>query len=307
MTKAATAGRGGRTNPLVVLSSAQNDILAGLYQHRLCSTSQLLAIHGGLGNTRRWLQGHMVVLEKRGYVARVLGRPPAREALWFVTAEGAEAVEAGGYPARPYKISAEKAAGPLQAHTLAVNDVGIAFLEASRRLGHECGPLSWEHEVAHPIGDGRAAEAVIPDAVLHYTAVEAGGEIVLCRFVELDRATMDLALLEAKLHNYARLYRQPKAGGGRSGHPAPSAWRQRYPAFPKVMVVMCGRPEAVLQRRMNSLMARYRPDPTLDETRDLAVSITTLAALRQEGPFAPVFWRPAAPGAPVDVLGRPGR
>jgi hypothetical protein len=53
-------------------------------------------------------------------------------------------------------LSPMDARGPLRAHTLAVNDVGIAFLKAARpRAEDECGPLAWRHEVAHPISLSR--------------------------------------------------------------------------------------------------------------------------------------------------------
>ena len=49
-------------------------------------------------------------------------------------------------------LKSEQAAGPLQQHTLGVNDVGTAFVKAARARGDECDPFSWRHEIAHPLG-----------------------------------------------------------------------------------------------------------------------------------------------------------
>lgn len=323
MDEAVTNGCGGtevarfaaRSEPPIrySLSRLQNAILLSLYQHRLLSTTQLLAMHAPT-SSRRWVQRQLAELEAGGYVARVNGRPPAYQSLWFVTEVGAGASEGEGVdlgvPARAYRMTEERAAGPLQAHTLAVNDVGIAFVEAARQRGHECGPMAWQHEVAHPFREreGRL-DVLIADALLHYTVYEDGDAIVLARFIELDRGTMSVAALENKLHQYAQLYRfEPKGGrraeGGRPGHHSPAGWAMHYASFPKVVVVLCDQPEATLKRRIRTLMELYTPDPGSPETEALGISLTTLEALRRAGPFAPVFWRPADPSQPVDLLGR---
>lgn len=299
---------------LYSLSGLQNRILLSLYQHRLLSTTQLLDMHTPT-SSRRWVQRQLAGLEAGGYVARVSGRPPAHQSLWFVTEVGAAASEGEGVdlgvPARAYRMTEEKAAGPLQAHTLAVNEVGIAFVEAARRRGHECGPMAWQHEVVHPFREreGRL-DVLIADALLHYTAYEDGEAIVLARFIELDRGTMSVAALENKLHQYAQLYHfEPKGGrraeGGRPGHHPAAGWAMHYASFPKVLVVLCDQPEATLKRRIHTLMDLYSPDPAAPQTEALGVSLTTLDALRRVGPFAPIFWRPADPSQPVDLLGRP--
>jgi hypothetical protein len=298
------------------LSGLQNRMLLSLYQHRLLSTTQLLALHAP-GKSRRWVQRQLAELEAAGYVARVSGRPPTPEALWFVSEVGAEASEGEGVdlgvPARAYRMTPDKAAGPLQAHTLAVNEVGIAFVDAARQRDHECDPLAWQHEVVHPFRerDGRC-DVLIADALLHYTAYEEGECIVLARFIELDRGTMPVAALEAKLHQYAQLYhfepRSPggRRSGGRSGDHPRAGWAMHYASFPKVLVVLCDQPQSVLKRRIHTLMDLYSPDPARAETQALGVCLTTLEALRRAGPFAPIFWCPSAPEGPVDLLGRRG-
>ena len=72
--------------------------------------------------------------------------------LWFLSEHGAElAVEVGALEQRPKLLGPKEAAGPLRAHTFAVNEVGSSFLEAARQRGDDFSPLSWCHEVAHPL------------------------------------------------------------------------------------------------------------------------------------------------------------
>ncbi len=296
------------TAPASEFTPLRNDILASLYQHRLLSTSQVRALHTP-GTHRRSTQYVLADMERAGYVARVT-KAHSHEALWFVTEQGAEATEGAGVVRRPYRMNAERARGPLQAHTLAVNEVGVAFVEAARRRGDDFDYWGWRHEAAHRVGDrdGKGAETVIADSVIDYTANVEGA--LLCRFVELDRCTMPLRELEAKLTGYARLYRyRPKPAGEWSAD-LPQGWRQFYPLVPKIMVVLCGRPEHVLARRVQGLLELVWRNPNLrdvhsDDT-DFDISLTTLEELRTRGPFAPVFRRPSAPETLVDVLGRPG-
>ena len=98
--------------------------------------------------------------------------PAAAAGLWFATEAGIDAVAPPGRlrTARPPLLD-EQVRGVLSAHTLAVNEAAIAFLRAARERGEEFGPLSWRHEVAHPLrpgARGRRARAVIADALLTY-------------------------------------------------------------------------------------------------------------------------------------------
>ncbi|MFP5319471.1 MAG: replication-relaxation family protein [Acidimicrobiia bacterium] len=289
MTVATTAARA------VALSPVGNDVLTSLYRHRLLSTSQIRAIHAPEG-TARGVRKTLARLVEGGYVDRV-GVSGTPETAWFVTPLGVEAVEGSGVAARPYRMTPERARGPLQSHTIAVNDVGIAFLEAARRRGDDFDANGWRHETAHPITEGRKPELLIADAVIDYTVHESDGEIFLCRFVEVDRGTMSVREVAAKLTHYARLYHfRPAADTG---------WRQHYPRFPKVLVVLCGKPHPVLERRLRSLLEMARRDPELVGLVDeLGISVTTLEQLAHRGPFAPIFWRLGGAVGPVDVLGR---
>jgi hypothetical protein len=287
----------------VALSPVGNDVLTSLYRHRLLSTSQIRAIHAPEG-TPRGVRKTLARLAEGGYAERV-GVSGTRETAWFVTPLGVEAVEGAGVATRPYRVTPERARGPLQSHTLAVNDVGIAFLVAARQRGDDFDANGWRHETAHAITEGRKPELLIADAVVDYTVHEPNGEIFLCRFVEVDRGTMSVREVAAKLTNYARLYHfRPKEAAGEAAR----GWRQLYPRFPKVVVVLCGRPLPILERRLRSLLEMARRDPELLNLVDeLGISMTTLDALARRGPFAPIFWRLGGPAGPVDVLGgRPG-
>lgn len=278
----------------VALSPVGNDVLTSLYRHRLLSTSQIRAIHAPDG-TPRGVRKTLARLVEGGYVERV-GVSGTPETAWYVTAQGIEAVEGAGVAARPYRMTPERARGPLQSHTIAVNDVGIAFLEAARRRGDDFDANGWRHETCHPVTEGRKPELLIADAVVDYTVHEPDGEIFLCRFVEVDRGTMSVREVAAKLTAYARLYNFRPADGG---------WRQHYPRFPKVLVVLCGKPHPVLERRLRSLLEMARRDPeVLGVVDELGISVTSLEQLAARGPFAPIFWRLAGPAGPVDVLGR---
>jgi hypothetical protein len=171
----------------------------------------------------RWAQSILAELAAAGLV-RAVGtrtRPPTK--LWFLTPMGLDTVEsAPRLEPRRIQVTPEGAAGQLQAHTLAINEVGVAFVRAAREREDECGPLAWRHEILHPIGPGggrggRGGDAVIADAVLRYTLFGAGRVSILTRFLELDRATMPMEDLAAKLRRYARLYRYAPDGVTEAG------------------------------------------------------------------------------------------
>jgi len=64
-------------------------------------------------------------------------------------------------------------------------------LAAARERGEEFGPLSWRHEVVHPLsaGGGRRRRFKVADAVLTYLRSEGAETVVEQRFLELARAT----------------------------------------------------------------------------------------------------------------------
>lgn len=164
--------------------------------------------------------------------------------MWWLTEKGANAVESVGLlPQRPYRMSHEAALGPLQEHTLATVDSGLAFVDWARRLGHECSPLDWSPETAHYYRDNsRPGEdlSLVPDAVLNYVHTDqaARQRTLLTFFIEVDRTQMTISRLAQKLHAYAAYHaytpQQKNGRGSKAGRRTTTtpAWRYRYRPSP---------------------------------------------------------------------------
>ncbi|MEW1678474.1 replication-relaxation family protein [Streptomyces noursei] len=305
------------------LSTLGQEALPVLYRHRLLTAHQLTQLLRPAATSTRYIRRQLEVLHDRGLVEASVRRiSRAGELLWYVSALGCEVVENGGELApRAYRMTSDAAVSQLQEHTLAVNDVGLAFVQHARRLGDECGPLDWDPEVAHRLrdGDSRVGDEafLVPDAVLHYVHTGTAGDgqqqrMLLTFFCEIDRATMSIARLAAKLHAYARYSRyipQPAPGRGRpkaaSGYRR-EAWRARYPAFPRILLVLDGASTAQLDRRQDDLRALAAADTRLHSAApDLRAGITTLDQLRRHGPLAPIVTPVFGDASPTDALLRP--
>lgn len=280
------------------------EILESISQHRLLSTPQIHELHTPTA-TMRWTQQVLADLAHANLLRSIgtRSRPPTK--VWFLTSDGHDTVaSAPRLETRRIQVTPEGAAGQLQAHTLAVNDVGVAFARAARDRGDECGALAWRHEIAHPIGSGggrgaRGGDLVIADAVLHYTLY--GDTIgLLTRFVELDRATMPMEELATKLRRYARLYQYLPEGA------RDPSWRALYPHdFPAVLLVFTGKDRRILERRMSTLLALLARDLEVSAADGLVIYCTLLEDLMAEGPFGPIFLRHDDPSSYVDWLGTP--
>jgi hypothetical protein len=273
------------------------EIVASLAQHRVLSAAQVRAIHLPASG-ERWAQRVLVRLGDAG-LAGYVRSPRSHRRLWHVTELGARvAREAGTLDGEPRLIGAEGAAGPLQAHTLAVNDAAICFLEAARERGDEFGPFSWRHEVSHPLsrGRGRRRRTLVADAVFTYLLLDGEGVAIEQRFLELDRATLSVDRLASELAGYAELHRL----SGADGEPL---WRERYPLFPPVHCVLTGGRRTVLERRRATTIAMLGTNPRFTREPEVAVSICLLEDLEREGPFAPIFRHARDPTRPVDWLG----
>lgn len=281
------------------------EILESVYQHRLLSTSQIHALHTP-ETTRRWTQYLLARLARAELVAAT--RMPGGLNLWYITEPGAEAVETIPNRAEQRRklIRPEQAAGPLQQHTLAVNQVGVAFVQAAREHEDECGPLAWRHEIAHPLAPlpGRhTPEQLIADAVLTYQHNEPSGRISFhYRFIELDRATMPVNDLAAKLARYAGLYRRVLPATNSLELPVP-LWTRMYAIFPAVMVVLSGASRSRLERRRDVVLALCARNPNLRDTPEVKIACCLLADLTEQGPFAAIFRAPGDPQTATDWLG----
>lgn len=276
-------------------------ILESLYQHRLLSTRQVHDLHTPKA-TARFTQETLVELRATGLADRVV--QPGGLGVWFLSPGGIEAVEEipNRVETRRTSISPERAAGPLQAHTLAVNDVGVSFVRLARERDDEFGPFGWRHEIAHPLTPpGRRQERLIADAILSYQANEKGATRFHYRFIEVDRANRPVDDLAAQIGRYGRLYRRPSDGRHAALH-----WTRRYRVFPNVLVLLAGRPDPNLKRRRATLLALCRADPDLARSPELQVFVCLLPDLRQYGPAATIFRTVAGPDRLVDWLGRDG-
>src|SRR5262249_42889823 len=141
------------------LSEAAMDALDALHQHRLLTTSQLREIVLP-GRTLRRIQQVLSELVHRQLVEWVAARaqwPGPAERVWFLTKRGAAAVEAVPNKAEPRLrlLTPEQAGGRLQRHTLAVNEVALAFMRAARERQDSFDVQCWRHEIAHDIKLGR--------------------------------------------------------------------------------------------------------------------------------------------------------
>ncbi|MFI0742359.1 replication-relaxation family protein [Streptomyces sp. NPDC021100] len=284
-----------------------------LYQHRLVSTRQLHRLLTPHHTTSEYLRRQLHQVRRAG-LAGVVGRRAHGQSdlLWWLTPAGAEAVEATGLlPARPYRMSPQAAAGPLQEHTLATVETGLAFVEWARRAGHECGPLDWSPEIAHYYrDDDRPGEdlTLIPDAVISYvhTDERQRQRTLLTFFAEVDRCQMTVARLAQKLHAYAAFHDYTPSTAPRSGNRTPRrttgtpAWRSRYPAFPRLLLVLTGAGRARLERRIADLRSLAAANPALATTA-VRAGVTTLEDLRADGPFAPIFTPVLGPATPTDA------
>ncbi|MBY8889228.1 replication-relaxation family protein [Streptomyces sp. PTM05] len=285
------------------------DALPVLYQHRLLTTRQLHRLLQPQANHAVYLRRQLSRLRERGLAAAtVRHRGGQGELVWYCTPTGSEIVEAAGeVTPRAYRMTEAAAANQLQEHTLAVNDTGISFVEAARRYGHDCGPLDWHPERAHRFRDGTGDDAfLIPDAVLSYVHDTDGRRRMLTYFLEIDRATESPLKLAAKVRAYARYLDYiplPPPGRRPAGRGTGEAWRERYPAFPRLLFVLTGAPAATLARRTADLRALADADPRLRRAADrLLAGIVTLEQLQDRGPWVPVITPVFGPGDPTDAL-----
>jgi hypothetical protein len=289
-----------------VLAPAAVDILESLYQHRLLTATQINALHTPK-NGLRWTRRILTRLHERGLIDRAGG--PQNHALWYLTGYGADTVEAVSTRAewRRRVTSPEQAAGPLRAHTLAVNDVGIAFVRAAGQYDDDCGPLSWRHEIAHPISPARPkrpAELLVSDALLTYVQADEESIVLHQRFVELDRGTLPAEQLAVKFTRYARLH-DYRSASKQDPPPARPLWCMYYRAFPSVLVVLADQEPAAARRRIQRVIALHDTDPERERFATVPVSFVTLADLCDHGPFAPIFIDLHNPGRYVNWLGEP--
>lgn len=257
-------------------------VLSSLYRHRLLTTTQIHDLHKP-DCQRRWVQKKLRRLEIGGYITRVTGPPPGREARWFCTALGYELAESSGdVKIRSFRMTADKAVSAPK-HLLAVNDVGIALTKTARRSEDEFGCASWQHEIAHPYGHGK--DVLISDAVLTYDAVRPDGVTAERRFIELDRGTEIVHTLVNKMVAYNDYFFWEPKKTDATAHLPRRAWKRKYVAFPGVVFVFAGLTANQAKRRTKNFAGFLANDPRF--TSDVAAIAITVETLKDQGPFAP--------------------
>ncbi|GAA1095355.1 replication-relaxation family protein [Nocardiopsis metallicus] len=281
----------------IQLSSVARTTLSVLYQHRLATSYQLRRLVTPQGSSRQYLWKILTELRRYGLIERVI--PSTREHhRWYLTNAGAEAAEEampGG--ARNFRMSAQRAAGPLQQHMLSVVDMGLAFIDAAAQQGDDFGPLDWMPEVAHRYrgGDMRFEDThLISDALVHYTRITAkGSRLQVQALVEVDRATMPVPRLASKLGAYARYYDydpQPKGQRSAAKRAAQPAWRTRYPKWPRVLVVLDGEQRQLQERRRVDLAVYASNMMHLAHPRPgFYIGAATMHDLKEQGPHEPIW------------------
>ncbi len=201
-----------------------------------------------------------------------------------------------------------QAEGPLQAHTIAVNEVGVAFVRAAREHGDECGPDSWRHEIAHPISPRRGrrpAELVIADALLTY--LQGRRTAALALHQRFDRARpRDRPPGRAARQQDHPLHAAPPLHAHRRQQAAEPLWRGYYRSWPHLLIVLADQPRAGCASA-SAAHPRAARHPTqrraaVGRSRVLRARSTTSPA---HGPFAPIFITAEQPEQPVDWLGQP--
>lgn len=282
-------------------------MLAGLYQHRLLTTKQLHALYTP-DSRLRWTRRVLEALKARGLLDRVQG--PGTLSQWFITNDGADVVESAGSRAEPRRrlTTRAQAEGLLRKHTLAVNDVGIAFTLAARERGDECGPDSWRHEIAHPISAGsvrKPPQLVVADALLTYLQTSNDRSLTLHqRFIELDRGTARPAeQLAAKIARYTRLRYYTPATAATTDAPAEPLWRHYYRAWPHLLIVLADQSPKRIQQRIERTLALYESDPGKDHRSAIPVTFVSLDDLTNHGPFSPIFITADNPERQLNWLG----
>jgi hypothetical protein len=121
---------------------------------------------------------------------------------------------------------------------------------------------------------------------------------MLSFFLEIDRSTMQTSRLAAKLSAYAR-YQTYSPAAGRGRRSTREAWRDLYPAFPRLLIVLTGASDRVLANRIQDLRALAAADPRVER---LTAGVTTLQLLQERGPFAPVMTRLSGDTTPTDAF-----
>lgn len=289
------------------LETAAAEVIDVLHQHRLLTTSQLRDLVLPERSLRRTQQVIAELARRRllDSVASGHAWPGPGERVWFLSRRGAAVAEELPDRAEPRRrlMTADKAASLLQAHTLAINAVGVAFMRAARVRGDEFDSRSWRHEIAHDIVAGRRRRLLIADALLRYWTGD--GSSLHYRFLEVDRGNALIDDLLGKLKRYVALHDawRDYRNVGKWEHERLPVWPSRYLAFPSVLVMFADSGRADPVRRLTTAMAGCREEPEFKWKANL-FRFALFDDLIAAGPFAALFRRLDS-DQPVNWLDRP--
>lgn len=291
--------RGRRT-----LSEFQRGALELVLQHRIMTRPQIRALVAP-HRSEQTVRNELAQLEAAGYLGRA-GRRSGRVTVVYITPAGAD-IAAAAVSARAFQMTPNRAANAIQEHTLAVNDVGVAFVRHARARGHECGPWDWEHEIAQRVSDSggrKFSNLVTSDARLHCLLHLVDDDVAMTRLVELDRATKTPAEVYYQLRRYAQVLTYAAADERSKLRPRPF-WQRQYRQFPSVLVIFTGGAEPLLERRMTAVLDLCYADPGLMQHVDaLGLHCTTMRQLDERGPFDGI-WHVPGGTRPVTLLNEP--
>lgn len=199
------------------LSDRERSVLDSLRRLRLASGDQLDRLHftDTDSRQRRRVLAGLVERSLLARLPRAIGGVRAGSAgyIYALGRAGQRLTDgtgpAGGRIERPWTPGL-----PFLAHSLAVSEVYVRLIEASRRryldvLTYVTEPRTWRRF----IGAGGGRSVLKPDAYL----LSASGDFEDRWFIEVDRATESPATLDAKLRTYRQYWRsgleQPRHRG----------------------------------------------------------------------------------------------
>lgn len=241
------ASGAGQSSSTPTAPRVRGDALRVLGCVRIATARQLAqAVTAEDKDGRSYVRRAMRELERRDLVET--NGKYGKELIWNLTRRGQRAVADGGeLPPRPRAGTGAKAVkagfGP---HALAVTDTILAF-------GGRQHLTDWQVEVDHSIKE--TGLRFVTDAVL---ALPTNASEV--QLFEVDYATMSRARLAREVWDYERYagHRVWEGARGTNGSTFPFWSRYRYPRsdrFPPLQVVLAGKAEHLLQRRLEALAA----------------------------------------------------
>jgi hypothetical protein len=266
-------------------------LLAAIAEHRLLTVEQLRVLCGWREDadryaSRQYISRQLHALEDLGYIGWVRRRG-GQGGVWFVTQLGADAAALADGPAdrRIIVLRDSQIRARTQAHTLAVNAVGVAFTGWARRGGDAC---AWSNEVSHKVmeGAGPSKGLLNADAYLRYESQLALDQWAFRGFfVELDRGHMTTGQLGEKLRRYGQFATFTMRGATRP------AWQAFYGRFPTVLYVFASPKQRRRGEAAEAFVARTRPR--------LLDRVAGLAAYCDADPLVRTALDAAAPRGPV--------